>query len=93
MFERLLSILMTGAVLGLVVGRNLTRNLIWLSVFSLLLTVKYFTLNAPDVAITEAALGTGLTTLVFLTAIRKTRAPVPTARGRTGAERGEPHDD
>jgi len=39
----------------------------------MLLALKYLTLRAPDVAITEAALGTGLATVVYLVAIKKTR--------------------
>ncbi len=66
--------LMLLAACGIVFSRNLIRSLIWLSTFSVLLTLQYVLLRAPDVAITEAALGTGLSTLVFLTAIRKTRA-------------------
>lgn len=61
------------AALCMVASKEIIKSLIWLSVFSILLTFKYALLQAPDVAITEAALGTGLSTLVFLTAIRKTR--------------------
>jgi energy-converting hydrogenase B subunit D len=36
-------------------------------------SVTYVLLGAPDVAMTEAAIGSGLTTLVFLYAIHKTK--------------------
>lgn len=64
------------AMTALVVfARRLIVALIGLSLFSMFLTLQYMLLQAPDVAMTEAALGVGLSTLVFLVAIRKTRGP------------------
>jgi len=40
---------------------------------SLFAAVSYLLLGAPDVAMTEASIGSGLSTLMFLYAIRKTR--------------------
>ena len=60
---------MTGVV---VFARDLRVALVGLSLFSMLLSLHYMLLHAPDVAMTEAALGVGLSTLVFLIAIRKT---------------------
>jgi len=40
---------------------------------SLFAAVCYLLLGAPDVAMTEASIGSGLSTLMFLYAIRKTR--------------------
>ena len=60
---------MTGVV---VFARSLIVSLIGLGLFSMLLTLQYMLLHAPDVAMTEAALGAGLSTRVFLVAIRKT---------------------
>ena len=39
---------------------------------SLLAAVCYLVLGAPDVAMTEASIGSGLSTLIFLYAIRRT---------------------
>ena len=39
---------------------------------SLFASVVYVVLAAPDVAMTEASIGSGLTTMIFLYAIRKT---------------------
>ncbi len=80
--------LLLAAACGVVWSRNLIRSLIWLSIFSLLLTFQYVLYRAPDVAITEAALGTGLSTLVFLTAIRKTR----TGDSVSSQKEGNRHD-
>lgn len=52
------------------------RRLLWgvavLGVHSLVLAALYFSLSAPDVALTEAAIGFGLVTFVYLLAIRRT---------------------
>ncbi len=61
------------ATVIVVFAPRLVFSLLGLSVFSMFLALKYYVLNAPDVAITEAALGTGLTTIVFLVAIQKTK--------------------
>ena len=39
---------------------------------SLFAAVTYILLAAPDVAMTEASIGSGLSTVIFLSAIRKT---------------------
>ena len=72
-YELMLSALMLGATAMVVFCKQMMHAVIASSVFSMFLTLKYFTLNAPDVAITEAALGAGLSTLVFLVAIYKTQ--------------------
>jgi uncharacterized MnhB-related membrane protein len=41
---------------------------------SLFASVVYVVMAAPDVAMTEASIGSGLTTMIFLYAIRKTRS-------------------
>jgi len=66
-------VLMLLATICVVFMKKLLHSLVFLSLFSMLLSLKYLTLRAPDVAITEAALGTGLATVVYLVAIRKTR--------------------
>ncbi len=71
-FISLLMLVMTGVV---VFARDLRVALIGLSLFGMLLSLQYVLLHAPDVAMTEAALGAGLSTLVFLVAIRRTEKP------------------
>ena len=54
--------------------RDLLAAIVSYSVFSLVLTVLYFLLDAPDVAIAEAGIGAALTTCIFVIAIRMTRS-------------------
>jgi len=44
-----------------------------LTVASLLLSLEFYMLHAPDVAIAEAGIGAGLTMAIFIFAIRGTR--------------------
>ena len=54
-----------------VIAKTLLRSLIFLSVNTLLLVVILFLLQAPDVAITMAVVGTGATTILYLSVIKK----------------------
>jgi len=52
--------------------RDLLSAVILLAGFSLCLAVTFYWLQAPDVALAEAAVGTGVTTALFVVAIYKT---------------------
>lgn len=51
---------------GTVASNNLVVSTILMSVFSLLMALQYLILGAPDVAITEAAVGAGISTVLLL---------------------------
>ncbi len=53
--------------------KDLLGSVIALAAGSLLLSLQFFLLQAPDVAIAEAGIGAALTTALFVLAIRKTR--------------------
>ena len=52
--------------------RDLLSAVIVLAGFSLCLAVSFYYLQAPDVALAEAAVGTGVSTALFVIAIYKT---------------------
>jgi uncharacterized MnhB-related membrane protein len=52
--------------------KDLLVAIIIFSSFSFLMTVLWLVLKAPDVALTEAAIGSGITTLLFLAVLSKT---------------------
>jgi uncharacterized MnhB-related membrane protein len=72
----LLAYLLCGSILtsGIlaVLLRNLTASIVSAGLSSLFASVCYVLLGAPDVAMTEASIGSGLSTLIFLYAVRKT---------------------
>ena len=51
--------------------KNLLSAVIILGAFSLVLSLVFYYLHAPDVAIAEAAIGSGFATVIFLIAIKK----------------------
>lgn len=53
--------------------RDLIYSVIFLASSSLTLSLLFFVLQAPDIAITEASVNSGLATLIYIIAIRKTR--------------------
>lgn len=52
-------------------SKNLVVAVIASGIIGLFASVIYIILAAPDVAMTEAAIGSGLTTIVFLFALRR----------------------
>lgn len=53
--------------------KDLVSSVIAVGVVSLFASILYLILQAPDVAMTEAAIGAGLSTLIFLYALHKTK--------------------
>ncbi|MFW6057074.1 MAG: Na(+)/H(+) antiporter subunit B [Chloroflexota bacterium] len=53
--------------------RDLLAAVILLAALSLLLSLEFFLLSAPDVAIAEAGVGAAITTAIFVIAIRATK--------------------
>jgi len=66
------AIMIAAAVLA-IVQKSLLSAVIAAGAISLLASLIYIILAAPDVAMTEAAIGSGLTTIVFLFALNKIR--------------------
>lgn len=67
----LLSLLVITA-LAIVRTENLFVAVMLTSIFSLLMAANFFILDAADVALTEAAVGAGITTVIFLAALALT---------------------
>ena len=67
-----LLLLMIGAAFYSVVQKDLLYAVIGTGLISLVLSVLFLLLQAPDVALTEAAIGVALTTIIFIITIRNT---------------------
>jgi len=67
----LLTLLVITAV-AIVQTRNLFVAVMLLGIFSLLIAINFFILDAADVALTEAAVGAGISTVLFLGALAMT---------------------
>lgn len=53
--------------------KDLLSAVIIFAAYSLLMAIVWQQLNAPDIALTEAAMGAGVTTLLMMVVISKTR--------------------
>ena len=65
--------ILAGGLLAVLLN-NMISAIICAGLASLFASVVYVVLAAPDVAMTEASIGSGLTTMIFLYAMRKTRS-------------------
>lgn len=68
----ILLVLMIAAAIYAVRQKDLLYAVIATGIISLILSILYFLLQAPDVALTEAAIGVALTTIIFVITIRNT---------------------
>ncbi|MEA4860636.1 MAG: hydrogenase subunit MbhD domain-containing protein [Sphaerochaeta sp.] len=68
----LLSLILALGVYSLL-AKDLLHSVIALSAISMLSALLFTILRAPDVAITEAAVGAGVSTVIFVWAIRHTQ--------------------
>jgi len=68
--------------LASIFSRSLASAIILLSTLSLFTALLFVLVAAPDVAITEAAIGSALTTVVFVLALYRTRN-APAADGKS----------
>jgi len=71
MIELILLLLLAMAVLTFI-ARDLLASVVFVSVFSLLSCLLFFVLHAPDVALTEAAVGTGIGSVVLIWIVHTT---------------------
>jgi energy-converting hydrogenase B subunit D len=71
--EAILIVTMLVAAVATSVFRDLISAVVLCAAVSLLASVLFYRLDAPDVAMAEAAIGAGLTTAMFVVAVRKTK--------------------
>ncbi|MDG6229567.1 MAG: DUF4040 domain-containing protein [Candidatus Thermoplasmatota archaeon] len=71
MIHEIVLILLVGTAVLFIISKTLIQALIVLSANTLLLVIILFFYQAPDVAITMAVVGTGATTILYLTVLRK----------------------
>ncbi len=69
----LLGVIMVVAALMALYQKKLSIAIIAAGAVSLMASVLYLLLAAPDVALTEAAIGSGLSTIIFFYVLNKIR--------------------
>lgn len=83
MVDLLLLLLLAIFSIYAVYEKDLLSSIIILSAFSLIMTIVWTRLNAVDVAFTEAAVGAGVSTIIFLAALSRTKRKEDVTTERT----------
>ncbi len=73
-FEYVLLIFLIVCAIGATVARKLLVTVIIFMAYSTAMALVWVLLKAPDLAITEAAVGAGVTTILFFLTLKKVRA-------------------
>jgi len=69
--EILLLVSLVVCAIATVRAKHLLASVIIFMAYSSVMAILWFLLESPDLAITEAAVGAGVTTLLFFLALRK----------------------
>lgn len=74
MLEVLLLAFLVFCALATVLGKKMVSSIIIFVSYSAVMSILWFLLESPDLAITEAAVGAGVTSLLFFLTLRKINA-------------------
>ena len=74
MLEVLLLAFLVFCALATVLGKKMVSSIIIFMSYSAVMSILWFLLESPDLAITEAAVGAGVTSLLFFLTLRKITA-------------------
>jgi len=72
-FVFVLCVVLIAAAIFAVIQKDLMLAVIGTGIVSVILSALFLILQAPDVALTEAAIGIALTTIIFIITLKKTK--------------------
>lgn len=70
----LLLIFLIACAISVTFSKNILNSILIYMSFSLIMSIVWITLESPDLAITEAAVGAGVTTVLFFVTLKKIHA-------------------
>lgn len=73
-FEHILLLFLVMCAVAVSVSRNLLNSILIFMSYSLVMSILWIMLESPDLAITEAAVGAGVTSLLFFMTLKKIHA-------------------
>ena len=79
----ILLVLLIGCVIGVNFSKNLLQAIIIFMAYSSIMCLLWILMESPDLAITEAAVGAGVTGMLFLMTLRKLQEIDPKDGDRT----------
>jgi len=71
----LISLMLFSVAISII--RSLLGSIIVFAVYSLVMAILWQQLNSPDLAITEAAVGAGITTILFVLTLKRIKTSKP----------------
>ena len=74
MFEYLLLAFLVVCAVAVSFSKNLLNSILIFMSYSLIMSMIWILLESPDLAITEAAVGAGVTSLLFFVTLKKIHA-------------------
>ncbi len=74
LFEILLFLFLILCAVSVSFSKNLLNSILIYMSFSLVMSIIWLCLESPDLAITEAAVGAGVTSILFFVTLKKIRA-------------------
>ncbi len=74
LFENILLLSLIVCALSVAFARDLMTSIIIFMSYSLVMCIIWMILQSPDLAITEAAVGAGVTSILFFLTLKKIRA-------------------
>lgn len=73
-FEYMLLAFLVLCAVSVSFSKNLLNSILIFMSFSLIMSIMWILLQSPDLAITEAAVGAGVTTILFFATLKKIHA-------------------
>ena len=73
-FQLVLFLFLIVCAISVSFSKNLLNSIIIFMSYSLIMSIIWILLESPDLAITEAAVGAGVTSLLFFTTLKKIHA-------------------
>lgn len=70
-FSIIMLVFLIGSSIAVSTIKSLLGSVIVFMVYSLIMAILWQQLNAPDLAITEAAVGAGITTILFILTLKR----------------------
>ena len=73
-FEYMLLAFLVLCAVSVSISKNLLNSILIFLSYSLIMSIMWILLQSPDLAITEAAVGAGVTTILFFATLKKIHA-------------------
>ena len=73
-FQGILFIFLVACAISVTFSKNLLNSIIIYMSYSLIMSIIWILLESPDLAITEAAVGAGITSVLFFITLKKIHA-------------------